>query len=99
MGQRSEAVGLPELTVLAAAPVEQGVGHLAVASGLTRDAGGDAREGLAAGFRDRVAALDAVGRTLALREACARAIYAVGDGVVNLIEDGAFVRPTRRHGT
>jgi hypothetical protein len=88
---------LLELAVLASAPIDRGVDHLLIPGGLTGDAGGDARQGLAPAQWDFVSALDTLQRAFALREASASAPNAIGDGVLDLIEDSAFVRPARRH--
>lgn len=70
---------------------------LPVAAGLAVDASRHAGQSLAAAQRDRLAAFDAVCGAATLRQPRTRALHTIGDGVVNLIENGALVRPAGGH--
>ena len=69
-----------------------------VATGLAGDAGGDAGQGVSPLLGNFVAALDALQGGGALGKSRAGVLHAIGDGVVYLVQDRAFVRPACRHG-
>jgi len=90
---------LLQLAVLAASAVVEALVHVEpVRLGLARDAPPCARQCLAARFGDGLAALLAGEQALSLREAAPRPFDSAVDRRVDLILDGAVLRPTDRHG-
>src|ERR1700761_4218259 len=74
-----------QLAVFAAAPIDHLVDDTGVATGLTGNAGGDARQGVASLLGNFFAAFDAFRGGGALGKSRAGVLHAVGDGVVNLV--------------
>src|ERR1700733_13456002 len=88
---------LLELAVFAATPIDHRVDDAGVASGLAGDAGVDAGQGVSPPLGYLVTALDAVRGRGALGKSRPGVLHAIGDRVVNLIQDRAFMRPACRH--
>lgn len=93
----SASTGLLELAILAAAPVDRRVHYVAIPTGLTRDAGRDARQRFAAARRNLLSTLDTFQRAFPMWKAGPSALDAIGDRVVDLIQNRAFSGPTCRH--
>src|SRR6202012_3839927 len=88
---------LLQLAVFAAAPIDHLVDNASVATGLACDAGGDTGQGVASLLGNFFAAFDAFRGGGALGKSRAGVLHAIGDGVVNLVQDRAFMRPACRH--
>lgn len=93
----SVAGALAELAVLASAPVDRRMHHTLVPMTLTSNARCYAWQGVTSGLRDLFTAFDTFQGAVAARQASTRVLNTIGNGVVNLIKDGAFVRPTGGH--
>ena len=70
---------------------------LAVTARLALHTGARAGQGTAAGFRNFIAAFDAMVCPLTGGQASARGEHAVSDGVFNLVQNRAVARPTASH--
>src|SRR4051812_38983303 len=85
--------GSAQLAVLAAAPVYADLHDAAVAARLASDAGSRAGQGLAPRLRYGVATFDAVLSPGPRRQPGARRQHTVRDGVLDLIQHSAIMRP------
>jgi hypothetical protein len=73
------------------------VDETTVGLGLTPDAAAYARDGLAASFRDRFAAILAVGEAVADGQGAPRARHGVVDARIDLVLHGPVLSPANSH--